>query len=133
MIVSIIDSGTCNLFSIKNAFEKVGAKTKIATSYKDIIKCNVLVLPGVGSYKQAMKNLKKKNMIKPILKHIESNKRFLGICLGFQLLFETSEEFGITKGLGVLRGKIKSFEKEKIKSIPHVGWNLVKFKIVHFR
>ncbi len=132
MSVSIVDSGTCNLFSIKNALEKVGAKTRIVSSHKDISECNILVLPGVGSYKQAMTNLKKKKLIKPIIKHINSNKRFLGICLGFQLLFESSEEFGFTKGLGVLKGKIKSFEKKKIRSIPHVGWNLVKCKKKNF-
>ena len=128
MTVSIIDSETCNLFSIKNALEQVGAKTKIVSNHIDINGANILVLPGVGSFKEAMKNLKKKKLIKPILNHINSNKKFLGVCLGFQLLFETSEEFGSSRGLGVLKGKIKAFDKKKIKSIPHVGWNLANFK-----
>ena len=131
-MVSIIDSETCNLFSIKNALEKVGAKTNVVSNYKDLNEANALVLPGVGSFKEAMSNLKKKKLIKPILNHINSNKKFLGVCLGFQLLFETSEEFGKSKGLGVLKGKIKSFEKKKINSIPHVGWNLVNFKNKNF-
>ena len=127
MEVSIIDSETCNLFSIQNALENIGAETKVVSSYRDLNKTNALVLPGVGSYKEAMKNLKKKKLINPILQHINSGKRFLGICLGFQLLFESSEEFGSSKGFGVLKGKIKSFEK-KISSVPHVGWNIAKFK-----
>src|SRR6056300_869519 len=101
MEVSIIDSETCNLFSIKNALENIGAKTKVVSSHRDLNKANALVLPGVGSYKEAMKNLKKKKLINPILRHITTGKRFLGICLGFQLLFESSEEFGNTLGLGV--------------------------------
>ena len=132
MTVSIIDSETCNLFSIKNALENVGAKTKVASNYKDLNEANAIVLPGVGSFKAAMRNLKKKGLINPILNHINLNKKFLGICLGFQLLFETSEEFGNSKGLGVLKGKIKSFEKKKINSIPHVGWNLANFKNKNF-
>ena len=127
MEVSIIDSETCNLFSIQNALENIGAKTKVVSSHRDLSNFNALVLPGVGSYKEAMKNLKKKKLINPILHHINSGKRFLGICLGFQLLFESSEEFGNSKGLGVLKGKIKSFEK-KISSVPHVGWNIATFK-----
>ena len=115
MTVSIIDSETCNLFSIKNALENVGAKTKVASNYKDLNEADAIVLPGVGSFKAAMRNLKKKGLINPILNHINLNKKFLGICLGFQLLFETSEEFGNSKGLGVLKGKIKSFEKKKNK------------------
>jgi glutamine amidotransferase len=128
MEVSIIDSETCNLFSIKNALENIGAKTKVVSSHRDLNKANALVLPGVGSYKEAMKNLKKKKLINPILRHITTGKRFLGICLGFQLLFESSEEFGNTLGLGVLKGKIKSFEKKKISPVPHVGWNIATFK-----
>ena len=85
-------------------------------------------MPGVGSYKEAMKNLKKKKIIKPIIQHINSGKSFLGICLGFQLLFDSSSEFGNTKGLGILRGTINSFDSKKVKSIPHVGWNKAKLK-----
>ena len=117
MEVSIIDSETCNLFSIQNALENIGAKTKVISSNRDLTKTNAVVLPGVGSYKEAMKNLKKKKLINPILQHINSGKRFLGICLGF----------GNSKGLAVLEGKIKSFEK-KINSVPHVGWNVTTFK-----
>lgn len=126
--VSIIDSGTSNLFSIKNAINEVGAKAKIISKKSEIIKSDILVLPGVGSYKEAMKNLKKKNIIKPIIQHINSGKSFLGICLGFQLLFESSSEFGNTKGLGILKGTINSFDSKKVKSIPHVGWNKAKVK-----
>lgn len=123
--VSIIDSETSNLFSIKNAIRKVGIEAKITSSISEINQSEILVLPGVGSFKQAMHNLNKKKIIKPIKDHIISGKRFLGICLGFQLLFERSSEFGNTKGLSVLKGSIESFDKKKVKSIPHVGWNRI--------
>ena len=126
--VSIIDSGTSNLFSIKNAIRKVGIEAKITSKKGEIDKSEILVLPGVGSFKQAMDNLNKKKIIKPIKDHILSGKRFLGICLGFQLLFERSSEFGNTKGLGILKGSVEQFDKKKVKSIPHVGWNKTKEK-----
>ena len=123
--VFIIDSGTSNLFSIKNAIRKVGINAKITSKRSDIDQSEILILPGVGSFKQAMHNLKKKKIIKPIRDHILSGKRFLGICLGFQLLFEKSSEFGKTKGLNILKGSIEAFDHKKIKSIPHVGWNKI--------
>ena len=126
--VSIIDSGTSNLFSIKNAIRKVGIEAKITSKKGEIDKSEILVLPGVGSFKQAMDNLNKKKIIKPIKDHILSGKRFLGICLGFQLLFERSSEFGNTKGLGILKGSVEQFDKKKVKSIPLVGWNKTKEK-----
>ena len=131
--VSIIELGTSNLFSIKNALDKVGAKTKIISSKKEIENASILVMPGVGSYSEAIKNLEKKNLINPIIKHIKNKKPFLGICLGFQLLFETSEEFKKTKGLSILKGKILEFPKSKVKNIPHVGWNLAKVKNTKYK
>ena len=129
--VSIIDSGTSNLFSIKNAIRKVGIDAKITSKRSEINKSDILILPGVGSFKQAMHNLNKTKIIKPIKDHIISGKRFLGICLGFQLLFERSSEFGNTKGLSVLKGSIELFDKKKVNSIPHVGWNRILEKKNH--
>jgi glutamine amidotransferase len=126
--VSIIDSGTSNLFSIQNALNEIGAKTKIISNQKEIYKANFLVLPGVGSFCEAMKNINKKKLSIPIIQHIKSGKPFLGICLGFQLLFENSYEFKKTKGLGILKGNVLEFDKSKVKTIPHVGWNTTKIK-----
>ena len=124
--VVIIDSGTSNLFSIQNALNSLGAKTKITSSKNDIQKADFLILPGVGSFSQAMLNLNKKKILPSILKHIEEKKPFLGICLGFQLLFEYSYEFKKTKGLSVLQGDVREFPKNKVKMVPHVGWNSTK-------
>ena len=123
--VSIIDYGTSNLFSIANAFKKIGATTEITSNKNDIKNSDYLVLPGVGSFCQGMMNLKKKKLIEVIIRHINSKKPFLGICLGFQLLFNHSYEFKKTKGLSVLKGKVLEFPRNKVNVIPHVGWNTV--------
>jgi len=124
--VVIIDSGTSNLFSIQNALNSVGAKTKITSSKMDIEKADFLILPGVGSFSQAMVNLNKKKIVHPILRHIKEKKPFLGICLGFQLLFEYSYEFKKTKGLSLLKGDVREFSNDKVNTVPHVGWNSTK-------
>ncbi len=123
--VSIIDSGTSNLFSIANAFNKIGASVEITSNKSDIKNSNYLILPGVGSFNQGMINLKKKKLIDVIIKHINSGKPFLGICLGFQLLFNYSYEFKKTRGLSILKGKVLEFPRNKVNVIPHVGWNTV--------
>lgn len=123
--VSIIDSGTSNLFSIVNALNKIGAITEITSNKRDIRNTDFLILPGVGSFGQGMKNLKKKDLIKPIIRHIKARKPFLGICLGFQLLFDHSYEFKKTKGMSILKGEVLEFPKNKVNTIPHVGWNNV--------
>ena len=117
-----------NLYSIFNSFQKIGYKTSIIKNSKNLKKFDLIVLPGVGSFKQAIKYLKINNFDKEILNFLQlKNRGILGICLGMQLFFESSEEFGITKGLGVLKGKVKKFQINKDR-IPHIGWNKIKFK-----
>ena len=124
--IVLIDYGMGNLHSVGKALEKSGAKVKISSNPKDILKADKLVLPGVGAFKEAMRELKKRKLIKPIIQHIKKGKVFLGLCLGLQLLFEESEEGGRVKGLNILKGCVKKFSA-KLK-IPHMGWNQIKIK-----
>ena len=124
---TIVDYGLSNIFSIKNAIESLGFKTKITSQSRAIDKAEVLILPGVGSFPAAIKKINKLKIKKSIKNFIAAGKPFLGICLGFQLLFQKSYEFGISKGLGVLEGDVKIFPlKKKNKSKLHVGWNKLK-------
>lgn len=135
LTVSIIDYQISNLFSVKHACEFIGLEVNITSNPQDIVNSDAIILPGVGAFGDAMKNLKKLNLIDPILKHIEQKKPFMGICLGLQLLFESSEEFGIHKGLGIIKGKVNKFpDKNKAKQtvkIPHMGWNRISFQKEH--
>ncbi|MBI5207849.1 MAG: imidazole glycerol phosphate synthase subunit HisH [Candidatus Firestonebacteria bacterium] len=120
-MIAVIDYGVGNLRSVHKAFEKCGFSAQI-TNNKDIInKSNALVLPGVGAFPQAMNTLKQTGLDKIIHENIKNGKPFLGICLGMQLLFSESEEFGHEKGLNIISGKVKKFQV-KLK-IPHMGWN----------
>jgi glutamine amidotransferase len=124
--IVLIDYGMGNLHSVGKALEISGAKVKISSKPEDILKADKLVLPGVGAFKEAMRELKKRKLIKPIIQHIKKGRVFLGLCLGLQLLFEESEEGGKAKGLGILKGRVKKFSA-KLK-IPHMGWNQIKKK-----
>lgn len=126
-LITIVDYGLSNIFSIRNAIESLGYKTKITSKSQTIDKAEVLVLPGVGSFPAAIKRINKLKIKKSIKNFIASGKPFLGICLGFQLLFQKSYEFGNSKGLGILKGEVKIFSKKKInKSKLHIGWNKLK-------
>lgn len=115
--ISIVDYGLGNLQSISNALSKIGFKYKI-TSDKEILNdSDGIILPGVGSFDVAMKNIKKKNLDTTIVSLIDDNKPCLATCLGMQLLFEKSSEFGNFKGLGLLKGEVK-----KLPQI-NIGWN----------
>ncbi len=125
-MITIIDYEIGNTLSVKNAVEKLGYKCEI-TNNKDIInKSSHIILPGVGSFEKGMSNLKKYNLIKILNEEILiKKKRFLGICLGFQLMCKTSEEFGINKGLAWLDLRVTKIKSDKLR-LPHVGWNIVK-------
>ncbi len=124
-MITIIDYGVGNLRSVQKAFEKFGI-TAVITDNKDVINnSNAIVLPGVGAFAQSMEALLRKKLDSVILENIQKNKPFLGICLGMQLLFSESEEFGLTKGLNVFPGKVKKFTGDL--KIPHMGWNKIEF------
>ncbi|MHB1661235.1 MAG: imidazole glycerol phosphate synthase subunit HisH [bacterium] len=121
--IAIIDYGMGNLKNVRNAFNYLGFDAKITGDYKDIGLASHLILPGVGGFKDAMLTLKQKGLVEPLKEAIAGGKNFLGICLGMQLLFESSEEFGYSEGLGILKGKVIKFDEKRIPLIPHIGWN----------
>ncbi len=125
MSTLIIDYGMGNLFSVKYAFEKCGADVCISGDPNDITKSDNLVLPGVGTFKDGMKNLKERGWIPAIKKAVnEEGLSLLGICLGMQLLAEKGFEIGETEGLGLIQGEVKKIDNTtKGEKVPHVGWN----------
>ena len=129
MEISIINYGMNNLYSVQNACYNEKINSIITDDHDKILNSKIAILPGVGAFKEAIYNIKKKKLDKTILDFIDSGKPFFGICLGMQLLFDESEEFGFTKGLGVFEGKVVKFKSNKIENlvVPHVGWNKVTF------
>ena len=125
-MIAIIDYQMSNLFSVKNALECLGIDSEITSDVTKIMAAKGAILPGVGAFAEAMKHLKTLDLIQPIKDFINSGKPFMGICLGFHLLFTESEEFGVTRGMDILQGKVESFSKHvKSKKIPHIGWNRI--------
>jgi imidazole glycerol-phosphate synthase subunit HisH len=124
--IAIVDFEGGNLFSVIQACKSINLNANVTNDYKEILKSDGLILPGVGSYPAAMKVLNRKGLIAPIKEFVSSKKPFMGICLGFQLLFSKSEEFESCKGLDIIKGSVKkfNFEKKNIK-VPHVGWNKI--------
>lgn len=119
-MIAIIDYGMGNLRSVQKALEKVGATTMITQKPDEIKAADKVVLPGVGAMPSAMESLRARGII-PAIKDVAARKiPFLGICLGFQLLFEMSSEGGSTEGLGILKGSVERFSWLKI---PQIGWN----------
>ena len=124
-MIAVVDYGMGNLRSVQKGFEKVGLEAIVTSDIKTIESASRIVLPGVGAFTDCMNNLEDRGLVEPVIRGIEKGKPFLGICLGLQLLFEESEEFGNRKGLGVIKGKVKRFPKGDLK-VPHMGWNSIK-------
>ena len=122
-MIAIIDYGMGNIHSVNKALELFGAKTVVTNNSKDIQSAEKAVLPGVGAFDDAVLELEKQGLINTIKAYLKTKRPFLGICLGMQLLFEESQEALKTKGLGVLKGKVKRFEVRKALKVPHMGWN----------
>jgi glutamine amidotransferase len=122
--VSIVDFGLSNLNSVISACEKVGMKVAIVSNPKQILNSDALILPGVGAFGNAMKNLKKNGTDKSIIEFYKKGKQIFGICLGMQLLFDESVENGKFKGLGIIKGKVRKFDK-KYDIVPNIGWNKI--------
>ncbi|MBD1829640.1 imidazole glycerol phosphate synthase subunit HisH [Microcoleus vaginatus GB1-A2] len=125
-VIAVVDYDMGNLHSVCKGLENVGAVPKITDSPAIIEQADAVLLPGVGSFDPAMQNLRSRNLIEPIKRAIASGKPFLGICLGLQILFESSEE-GVEPGLGVIAGKVRRFRSEPGLTIPHMGWNQLQF------
>jgi glutamine amidotransferase len=122
--VAIVDYGMGNLFSVQRACLKVGLFPKITSDKIDIMKSCGVVLPGVGAFCDAIYNLKKLDLKNPLIDFVDSGRPFLGICLGMQLLMTESEELQYCKGLDLIPGRVKMFDR-RIKKIPQVGWNQI--------
>ncbi len=127
-MIGIVNYGIGNLASVQNAMDKLGAKSVI-TQDPDCLKTyDRLILPGVGAFGDAMKHLTQSGMHEAVLEFVKSGKPLLGICLGMQLLFQKSYEFGEHLGLGLIEGKVIQFKAEDLninQKIPHMGWNVV--------
>lgn len=123
--VVVLDYGIGNVKSIQNAFKNIGVTTTLSCNTSEIMTADALVLPGVGAYSTGMKNLKENGLIEIIHQYVKTGKPFLGICLGMQMLLDESEEFGVTKGLGLIEGKVVKFPllPESNVNLPHVSWN----------
>ncbi|MGD9817749.1 MAG: imidazole glycerol phosphate synthase subunit HisH [Desulfomonilaceae bacterium] len=124
-MIVIVDYGMGNLHSVQKGFERIGANAIISRDPDLIERADKVVLPGVGAFPECMKNLSLFGLIDPLMSFIISDRPFLGICLGLQLLFEESEEFGVNEGLKVIPGKVKAFDRKMGLKIPHMGWNQV--------
>jgi glutamine amidotransferase len=122
-MIAIIDYQMGNIHSVRKALESLGAKTRLAHKPGDLASCGKIVLPGVGAFADAMKELNKKGFSEALRAQIRNKKNFLGICLGMQLLFEESQEAKRTKGLGILRGSVEKFRGRPGLKVPHMGWN----------
>ena len=126
-MVAVIDYNMGNLGSVMNAFDKIGAKASLVRAPEELKKFDRAVLPGVGAFPDAMAHLKKSGMKDAILEFAKSGKPILGTCLGMQLLFQKSQEFGETEGLGLIDGEVVAFDREKFDNkelkVPHMGWN----------
>ena len=134
-MIAVIDYGKGNLRSVQKSLEFVGAKVIVTHDPDLILNANSVVLPGVGAFKDCMANLNKLKLVDPIRKFIDGGKPFLGICLGLQVLFEESEEYGPVAGLGILPGKVVKFPGGSSETkngrpikIPHMGWNQINVK-----
>jgi imidazole glycerol-phosphate synthase subunit HisH len=123
-MIAIVDYGMGNLRSVEKGFFKVGVDARVVRDAKAINNSKAIVLPGVGAFKDCMKNLEDMSLIDVIIKSIRTGKPYLGLCLGLQVLFSESEEFGVYRGLDVLGGKVARF-RTGLK-VPHMGWNTVK-------
>jgi len=125
--ITIIDYGVGNLLNVVRAFQYCGADIHIVDKPHTIDEVGLLVLPGVGAFSDGMNELNKRGFIAPIMNHVKAGKPLMGICLGMQMLFDTSEEFGHHSGLGIIEGGVIAIPDTGVDGlkhkIPHIGWN----------
>lgn len=127
-MIAIVDYGMGNLRSVQKGFERVGFEAEVTRDVGRIASARGVVLPGVGAFQACMENLKRLDLIEPIRRIVREQKPFLGICLGFQLLFSESEEFGLQKGLELFPGRVVGFQPGDGLKVPHMGWNRLEKK-----
>jgi len=127
-LIAIIDYDSGNVRSVAKAVEKVGFKSLVTKDKNEILSADGVILPGVGAFADCMNKLEKYNLVDVIYKVVDNQKPFLGICVGLQLLFEKSYEFGEHKGLSLIKGVVKKFPYKKGYKIPHMGWNSIEIE-----
>jgi glutamine amidotransferase len=132
-MIALVDYGMGNLRSVAKALEACGGRVKITSSPRDLKKAKKILLPGVGAFPDAVRELKKKRLWDALIEEASENKHLMGICLGFQLLFSSSDEGGKrTKGLNLIPGEVKKFPLASLPrqgyKVPHMGWNEMKFR-----
>lgn len=127
-MIAVIDYGAGNLKSVRNALDYLGCQNVIASSPRDIISADGVILPGVGEFGSAMKEMERRELTDAVRTAARSGKPFLGICAGMQLLFDSSEESPGVPGLGVIPGRVLLFPKNPGVKVPHMGWNSIKPK-----
>ncbi|PLX88965.1 MAG: imidazole glycerol phosphate synthase subunit HisH [Desulfuromonas sp.] len=132
-MINIIDYEVGNLRSVEKAFEKLGFAANVSARPEDIASADKVVLPGVGAFRDCIDGLRRGGFVKPLLEHVGAGKPLLGICVGMQMLFEQSEEFGVHEGLGLVPGKVVRFPSGMIEGgerlkVPHMGWNNIRLK-----
>ena len=126
----IVDYGVGNLFSLKSSFSYIGEEAVVSSDESVIASADRIILPGVGAFGDAVNKLRSTGLDKVILEEVAKGKPMLGICLGMQMLFEKSYEYGEHEGLGLIKGSVKPMQgviSENLQ-IPHIGWNALKFK-----
>jgi len=122
-MIGIINYDAGNIKSVQNSLNYLNIENKLINNKNQLEKANNIILPGVGAFKKAVKNLQKKNLFEPLKNYIKNGNKFLGICLGMQLLFEKSEESPSTSGLSIFKGQSLKFKKGPI---PNIGWRKLK-------
>lgn len=124
-MIAIVDYGMGNLRSVEKGFLRVGVDAKVVSDPAELDNAAGIVLPGVGAFRDCIRNLTETGLLEAIKESIQKGKPYLGICLGLQVLFSESEEFGLCKGLDILKGRVVKFPEGRLK-VPHMGWNNIK-------
>jgi glutamine amidotransferase len=126
-LVTVVDYGMGNLYSVSRAFEHVGASVMLTEEPSAVVSARRLVLPGVGAFRRGMDELERRGLVEALRDYASANRPLLGICLGMQMLFEESEEFGRHAGLALIPGRVSAIPVRRhdggVRKIPHIGWN----------
>lgn len=131
-VVVVIDYGMGNLLSVRRGIEASGGEVEVTAVPEEIARAERLILPGVGSFKDGMKELHDRDLVEAIRKFLSTGRPFLGICLGMQMLMSESEEHGHHQGLGIVPGKVIEIPRDdldgmRLRKIPHIGWNALRY------
>ncbi len=126
-LVTVVDYGLGNIFSVARAVEHLGAEVRLTSQPDELDEASLLVLPGVGAFENGMKGLRERGLVEPLRKYADSGRPLLGICLGMQLLVSTSFEFGEHEGLGIIPGQVRPIARIDSNGanlkVPHIGWS----------